>query len=201
MKKTRWIDALPEFAWVCLVLAGIVGAVRYNHDPGPMAAQVAPDLAAVAAAEDGLKIVVAIHPKCFCSHATADELAQIIRDHQGTDVSIDALIYRTPEKTPSWTQTELLESIEKLPGVNLVDDVDGRRAESMGLWTSGSLVVIRDQQVQFCGGITPQRGHRGPNSGTEAVEQALRGMVPSVRRTSAYGCPVVSRSKTKRGPS
>jgi hypothetical protein len=130
-----------------------------------------------------------VHPQCACTSATLAELARVVARAPGeTRVYVLAVIPKAPADS-DWQHSSLLARAREIPGVQVVNDIDGVEARRFGGQTSGyTSVYSADGQLLFCGGITASRGHEGDNPGEDAVIQAVSGQHPGLRQTPVFGC-------------
>ena len=83
-----------------------------------------------------------------------------------------------------------------MPGVAVMDDVDGKLAKLFGAETSGYVVIYNPQgKLLFNGGITGSRGHAGDNAGLSAAVGWLTDNNSHLRCTSVYGCSLFGDAK------
>jgi hypothetical protein len=129
------------------------------------------------------------HPKCPCTRASIGELEQIMTDCRD-QVDAYALFVKPAEiEIADWEKTDLWRSAQRIPGVTLISDADGTEAERFQAATSGYVVLYDHQgQLQFRGGITGSRGHRGENVGRSSIVALLTEGSAVVDQTKVYGC-------------
>ena len=179
-------------AWIVAVGAGVLVLADYSNRPGNISpAPVSwPDSSSFQPTEATTAVVVSIHPRCPCSRATLQELAELL-GRADTRATILALFYKPVDEPDTWTHTDLWEAAGSIPGVVRVVDADGREAHRFGIQTSGeTLVYARDRRLAFAGGITAGRGHLGENAGADAVAAILAGREPEIRHSAVYGCAI-----------
>lgn len=138
----------------------------------------------------GYTIVLAVHPHCPCTRATAGELSRLL-SHLGGRAWIYVLALCPREKEPSWAKTSLVQSFEELPGVRVFMDRDGREIGFFGQQVSGDLRLYdREGILKFSGGITPGRGHEGGNFGWNAVISQVVREESIGSQGPVFGCPL-----------
>jgi len=136
-------------------------------------------------------LIFALHPRCPCSRATVGELAAIMT-HAGDRLRAYALVILPAGMPEGWERTDLWDSAERIPGVKVLVDPEGREAALFGTLTSGSVALFDvNGRLIFSGGITAARGHAGDNAGRAAVIALAQGEKPQVSRTDVYGCPLL----------
>lgn len=190
-----WYARGLVFAWTVLVLGGMVALARYASRPGMTAAAATLTSPANWPGNSALnrplhwKLVVALHPGCPCSRATVTELSKILAATRGT-IDVDVLVWR-PEAGASPDDRWIRGELAGVPGVTLVDDLDGAEAKRFGAEVSGHVTLFDPAgQRRFVGGITSTRGHEGDNDGEETIIELVRGEVsPDARAaTPVFGC-------------
>ncbi|MCW5893331.1 MAG: RedB protein [bacterium] len=104
-------------------------------------------------------LVLLAHPGCPCTRTTLDELEDLLaRLPRPPHAFVVALAAATPPD--GWTSDALRARAATIPGVTVVQDVDGAEARRFGAQTSGQVLVYDAAgALRFCGGLTPARGH------------------------------------------
>jgi hypothetical protein len=74
--------AIVVTAWLALVVALIAATERRDAAPGAMGEQPRrwPAATRLALADDGLTLVLLLHPQCPCSVASVEELERLLAD-------------------------------------------------------------------------------------------------------------------------
>lgn len=132
----------------------------------------------ISRAVDRRLLLVFLHPRCPCSHATVSELERVLRmpdkhADRGPDVAIVACMPRSTGE--SWTRTPLIQRAAQLPRASVYLDGGGVEAARFAATTSGQVVLIgASGQRLYAGGVTKSRGHVGGNAGADAVARLLR---------------------------
>lgn len=188
-----WLPA-ALCVWFAAVLVGWVVLSAHSLTPGAIVAP--PSLSEtnlpIPQTLDGDRylLVMAIHPKCPCTHASANELARLMTrfyDRLGCVV----LVYRPVEEKDEWTDTRLVRNLHTEPNTHLIIDADGKQADRLGMTTSGSVVLyMPDGEPCYWGGITAARGHEGDNLGSDAVAAILDGREPDTISQPVFGCRI-----------
>lgn len=177
--------------WIVACAAGFYSLLTYSQTPGP-------DLVPTALHEPLMEgprtrdflLVVAIHPRCYCSQATAIELQRLI-EKTNDKVECRVLCYQPTATGSEFANTSLIEQLAQLPNTTMVTDADGLTAALLGMHTSGAIALFdAEGHPLFCGGITPGRGHEGPSAGANAIVALASGDRPTTTRTRVYGCPL-----------
>ncbi|HYE60742.1 MAG TPA: hypothetical protein VD997_01995 [Phycisphaerales bacterium] len=193
--------AILTAIWLVGLIGGTLTLAAYEQTPSSaFVASYGPDrISQVAQAalhqklnKDGPTLIMFAHPFCPCTRASVAELHKLCSRNPGAAAHV--LFFR-PEKSEKleWGDSALHEAARKIPGATLGEDRDGRIAASLGVSTSGTVLVLSSAgQVLFVGGITSGRGHQGDNAGADAVEAALRSQAPFVNPMPAYGCSLIT---------
>jgi hypothetical protein len=96
-----------------------------------------------------------------------------------------------PGSNDPTVHSDLPEKVARLPGVEIVRDVEAQELRRFSFLTSGETRLFSSTgQLVFHGGITASRGHVGDNLGADTVKQLVRGEVLSEqpRTTPVFGC-------------
>ncbi len=139
--------------------------------------------------DDRWTVVLAAHPRCPCTRASADELAGVLA---GASEAHELMVlgYR-PADDAAFAQTGVVRRLGALDHARVIDDVDGLIAERFGALTSGHVCVFDPSgRLRFSGGITPWRAHNGPNTGAAALSALLSGRRPAAEQAPVFGCPL-----------
>lgn len=186
-----WVPALGAI-WLTLAAAGLWALWRYDNSPGEAAhaPEHWPASATLARAADRPTIVMLAHPRCTCTRASLQELAEAIA--RADTLPRTYVLFMAPERfEDGWERTDLWHQAAALPGVTVVADHDGREAQHFGAATSGqTLLYDEGGHLLFSGGITGARAHAGDNLGRQSLV-ALLNREPALRSgTSVFGCPL-----------
>jgi hypothetical protein len=102
------------------------------------------------------------------------------------------ILFVVPEGLANgWEQGELWQQAQRIPGIQMAPDRDGKEAERFGSKTSGQVMLFAaDGRSIFRGGITAGRGHVGANAGRSAIESIVLGAQQVVDSTMVFGCPL-----------
>ncbi|MCC5822771.1 MAG: hypothetical protein LAT64_05415 [Phycisphaerales bacterium] len=140
-------------------------------------------------AEHAWAVVLAAHPRCPCTRATAAELITALAGASEA-YELIVLAYR-PSGDAAFADTGVIRRLGSLPHARVVDDPDGRVAAGFGALTSGHAALYDPAgRLRFSGGLTPSRAHIGPNTGAGAVRSLLRGGGAPAAHAPVYGCPL-----------
>ena len=193
-------------AWCGLVAAGFSTLMNYAATPGEQAPvdRDWPEKSHVERLRGGYNLVMALHPRCPCSHASVVELERILMDAP-TNVRVHVLAFQPSSTTEDdgWPESELLRRVRRISGVYLYHDNDAGEAERFGARTSGQVALYGPRgELLFHGGITSSRGHEGETLAHQALRSLLRGKASPRSTTPVFGCPLraplVSRCNNER---
>jgi len=186
----RILAASVGLLWLGGVLAGTFVMGRYANSPGQPAAPPLswPGASRVSRVQDRQTLVMFVHPHCPCSRASVGELALLMAHAQGR-VDAHVLFLQPAQMESSWVQSDTWREAERIPGVTVHGDLNGREARLFRAETSGDTVLYDTKGgLVFHGGITVSRGHSGDNPGRDALQAMLLGMPASRTNTPVFGC-------------
>jgi hypothetical protein len=133
-------------------------------------------------------LLLVTHPQCPCSRATVDELSDLM-GQVGARATVHVLMYKPREFPAGWERTDLWTSAARIPGVSVRTDEDGEEAARFGAATSGqALLYDAEGLLQFSGGITMVRGHRGKSAGYERIVALANGRPADAATSPVFGC-------------
>lgn len=187
-----WIVLAGAVAWGLTVAGGFLAIHAYEATPGPRCQAVPhwPEGSRLALAGDRPTLVMAAHPHCPCTRASAAELARVLVRCEGC-ASVYVLIFTPRRADSTWDGSGCTPLFAALPGVQLIEDLDGAEARRFGARTSGQVALFApDGRLLFRGGITGARGREGDNRGREAVISLLSGNPCRTREFAVFGCPI-----------
>ncbi|MBI3410177.1 MAG: RedB protein [Planctomycetes bacterium] len=189
--------------WLAIVAAGSFHLMSYETTSGdggipegrwPSESSVVPD-------PERANLVLALHPYCYCSRATLDELEQLMAKGR-SDVAVHVLFIRPEEFAEGWEQTDLWRRAARIPGVKLYSDERGLLAKEFGARTSGhALLYDADGGLLFSGGMTDARGIAGSGLGRRALEECLGGEHVEDRETAERASTTHARGSSPKGTS
>jgi hypothetical protein len=180
--------------WLALLGVGMGAILRYEFTAG--AAGQAPaqwPVASVVHREPGqATLIMFAHPKCPCTRASVEELAELLAENSGP-LTAHVLFLKAVNTGDDWTQTSLWRTAAAIPGVKVSLDERGAEAARFGSETSGDVVLYNAAgRLAFHGGITAARGHFGANAGRNAVSTLLAGTPAPQTRTPVFGCSLLN---------
>ncbi len=173
--------------WILCASAGVGSMLVYSLTPGshPVVRKIPTD-SEIQISKSRPNLLVFLHPKCSCSHATLSELRGLLPDLGETSVTI---IFNNPNKELSWISGDLFQETKKLPNVKIFVDDGSLETLRFGVKTSGHVVLMNETgKAVFSGGITPMRGHGGENIGTNFIRSWIKGRGPASSITDIFGC-------------
>lgn len=131
-----------------------------------------------------------VHPACPCTRAAAEELARVVMT-VGPRVRCQAIVI-SDVAHPEWEHASAVDFIRQIPSVTVVPDPDRAITRTFGVRTSGQALLYRsDGGLLFSGGITPGRGHAGPNLGEANLLQAIEAETATVTSGPVFGCAML----------
>ncbi len=177
-------------AWVVALFFADRTLLRYDYEAGADAIAPAkwPADTKLTRGSGVPTIVVFAHPKCPCTRATIEELAQLMAQiHERATATV---VFVRPEGLPAdWEKTDLWRGAARIPGVAVVSDPSGVEAARFGAQASGQTMAYDGQgMLRFSGGITVFRGHAGDNDGQSAIASLVMTGNATRDHTSVFGC-------------
>jgi hypothetical protein len=177
-------------AWLVVVLAGFVLLFRYASAPGTAAASSVgwPTQTSLQPAADRSTLVFFAHPHCACTRASLHELHRL--QSRVRHPPLTYVVFQLPKGvSDDWRHTDLWDSAQRIPGVRVIADEDGRESARFAVRTSGTaLLYDRDRHLMFSGGLTESRGHEGDSFGQARLIALLEGGVPDRNDSPVFGC-------------
>lgn len=195
-KKIILTTAILSLAWSGAIAFGLRILVTYERTPGAAGAvpQTWPAQSKIQRALDRPTLLLLAHPRCPCTRASVDELAQVLARTQGKVRAY--LLFMQPAGSPGWEDTVLRRSAAAIPGVTVLSDKEGAETRLFGAETSGHTLLFDAQgKLIFSGGITASRGHGGDNTGESAVVSLINGGSGSRSATLVFGCSLQGRDQ------
>lgn len=198
-----WIAGIA--LWLGLTTWGLAMLNRYSFQPGTSgkpAARDWPAHAAIPLPPDAFTLVVALHPECPCSLATAEEVDTILA-RTSERLQVIALFVGARSDHTSIESSRLWRRMQRIPGVVLRHDHDGEEARAFDFRTSGETRLYTAKgTLEFRGGITAARGHPGDNPGRATILAAVNERMESspVTFSPVFGCSLFARTEQKSDP-
>jgi hypothetical protein len=179
--------------WLLAVIGGLY--VLWSHERGAGVSAAAPVTwpadSPLARTPGRATLVMLAHPRCPCSRASLEALNGIVARVRGR-LTTHVLFFKPSEIAEAWERTDLWHTAERLPGVLVRTDEDGREARRFGAATSGQVLLYdAEGRLRFSGGITPSRGHVGDSAGVEAVLALVGGGTARTEATPVFGCSLL----------
>jgi len=177
--------------WIAAIGLGFTFLLNYSVEPGTPA--LAPDEwpreSRIPAPRGQYQLVMTLHPQCPCSRASVTELNNLLALLRNDNVKAYVLVVKPAEFPDEWTRTESVKNAERIPGINVVLDVDGVEAGRLGAATSGQVYLYSPKgQLLFAGGITPDRGHVGDSPGRERIVSLVKTGKADAKDSLVFGC-------------
>ena len=193
MRRPRTIRA-AVFVWTCVIASGSLYGLFHETTPGITvpASPRWPHGTACRLSKSKPTLVMFLHPRCPCSHASLAEL-QFVLNRCARRVAAQAVFFRPQASTDEWVKTRLWEEAGQIPGLTRRIDPDGAERSRFGASLSGEVFVYHpDGGLAFRGGITASRGHAGENLGSLGLVAFLSRQAPLRPTTPVFGCELTS---------
>ncbi|HEX4666210.1 MAG TPA: hypothetical protein VH207_06380 [Chthoniobacterales bacterium] len=187
-KKIIVFTVLLALAWSGAIAFGLRTLLAYEATPGAVGllAQTWPKKSSIRRTPGQPTLVMLAHPRCPCTSASIDELAELLAHTHGKVNSY--VLFLKPEER-DWAETSLQRAAAAIPGVTVLSDPDGAEAKLFGAQTSGhTLLFDANGHLVFSGGITGSRGHAGANAGENALVALLNDQPAERSATLVFGC-------------
>lgn len=150
-----------------------------------------PKFARLARAEQVPTLIVFLHPHCYNSTATMDELQKVLPALKGR-VQVYLTIYAPEQMGDAWIKRGVWRQALKMPNVNLYLDKNGEDSELFGAQSSGEAFLYDTSgELVFHGGLTKSWALAGENKGMDAMVARVMNLDT---RTVAYETPVLGRN-------
>ena len=184
----RWC-AIAVSVWGLLLACGTGYLAAHGARAGEAGATPVAWPEGIERSGDAWTVLLAAHPRCPCTRASAEELIGALAG-AGEAYELIVLAYR-PSGDDAFADTGVIRRLGGLAHARVEDDPDGTIAAGFGALTSGHAAVYDPGgRLRFSGGLTPSRAHVGPNTGAGAVRSLLRGGEAPAARAPVYGCPL-----------
>jgi hypothetical protein len=187
-RRLAW--AFGGCVWLALVIAGLAVLMSYDNRPGGAAHAPLqwPHRSRLQRDPSKQTLIMLAHPKCDCTRASLVELAELLGQANGRPKTF--VVFIKPKGVPGdWQRTSLWATAERVPGVTVITDENGREAARFGIETSGQ-TLLYDQAgtLRFSGGITGARGKTGNNVGRQSLVSWLNRGAARQDSTPVFGC-------------
>lgn len=169
-RRDIWLGVLVA-VWLVAVALGLWYLLNYVNRAGDRATVPVewPELENFEHNRSRWTLVLFAHPQCPCTSATMDELGKVMA-RCGNQIDARVLCIQPSGKSSDWVHSNVWRSAERIPGVSVSVDKLGWKAAEFGAKTSGHVILYDPRgKLQFEGGITSARGHRGDNPGGNQV--------------------------------
>lgn len=135
-------------------------------------------------------LLVFAHPRCPCTAATLDQLAEIAAKTAG-GCAIRVVFFAPESGDVAWTGTASVQQARAIPGARVLVDENGREATLFHAATSGKTLLYNSAgELLFDGGITGSRGSSADNPGTRALLALLNDGRAQESEHPIFGCPI-----------
>ena len=185
-------------SWIAVLVIGTTISATYESKPGdqgsaPAFAVSKQDVEEANLSKTKFHILMFVHPKCPCSGSSMSELCNLMENFP--DLKATVFFYKPATAKSGWEQTELWKKASSVKNITLKTDIDGQKAKSYNVVTSGEVLLYNaNERLVFSGGITGARGHVGENEGEDALEKILnREYSTATKKFSApvFGCRIL----------
>ncbi|MBL8843735.1 MAG: RedB protein [Planctomycetes bacterium] len=186
--------ALLALGWVAAVSGAFAALAIYKATPGVLAPAPLdwPEASSIARLPGRAQLLCFVLPHCPCAEATLAELSRLL-SARPAQAEVHVVIALPPGVDPSWRETAIVAAASELPGAHLTFDVDLVESARFGATTSGQVLVYDGAgRLAFRGGVTPSRGHRGENAGSDAVAALVRGEAAQHSVWPVFGCELAT---------
>lgn len=186
-------------AWLGMVASGFTTLQSFELTPGPLAASACrwPHASRILLDAKRPTLVVFLHPRCPCTRATLDELAEIVRATRGR-LSIHVLFIRPARFPDDWARTGQWARARAMDGVRVHVDVGGVEAARLGAETSGEVFLYGPgEDLLFRGGITWSRGAAGESVGRNLIISFATLGTAESHNTPVYGCALFGKGSDR----
>ncbi len=178
--------------WVIALVIGFISMTNYELTPGEPATppetwpKAATDIVSPKSGQPTL--VVFAHPKCPCTRATISEFERLMAANQNR-LKAHVIFCKPADVPENWTQTDLWNHAQAVPGTTVTADDGGKLAELFQAKTSGTALLYDEkEQLIFRGGLTSSRGHEGDNIGSATITALLNGHRARHKTSPVFGC-------------
>ncbi|BBM82387.1 hypothetical protein [Candidatus Uabimicrobium amorphum] len=147
-------------------------------------------------------LLVFLHPRCPCSHATIGAL-EIIISRTANPCEVVVVFYAPKDEKKHWYQTRLFQKAQKISlllqhkkskiQLRTYVDREAQQSKKFGATISGTVLLYdAADALRFHGGITLSRGHfdSGDNFGVEAIVNILNKKSNKITQTPVFGCSI-----------
>src|ERR1043166_7465345 len=174
-KPARLALLCAGICWATFMAVGLHVLSRYASTPAQPAdvSRRWPSQTSIPRSFDRATLLMFVHPKCPCTRASLGELDLLMtRCHDR--VSTIMIVVEPVDAPPDWSQSDLVTSAARIPGLAVVQDAGGIEAARFHVSTSGQTILYdAGGNLLFHGGITSARGHAGDNDGRAAIVSLL----------------------------
>ncbi len=186
-KGLIWLVAAA--IWAVALAAGFGALAAYQNSPGPASLRSSawPGGTSLPLSKGVPTIVMVVHPLCPCTRASMFELSKLMADVRGR-LSGYVIVVGSKVTGPAG-ESAAFHRAETIPGIRPIADDQGTYSRRFGAATSGQVYLYDETgRLQFSGGVTPARGHIGPNHGTAAITSFIESRHLTRVSTKVFGC-------------
>src|SRR4051812_19803066 len=191
--RQKSVLIFAALVWVAAVGVGFTFLLDYSVEPGApaLAPQQWPHESAIPAPRNHHLLVMTMHPHCPCTRASVAELNNLMALLRRDNVKAYVLAVKPADFPDDWVDTESYRTARRIPGVELLVDVDGVESARFGARTSGQVLVFGPAgALMFAGGLTPDRGHQGDSAGRHRILSLVKTGTADAKNSLVFGCPL-----------
>ncbi len=188
-RATRFVLPVCGVVWLISLAVGLAMIIDFDARPGELTETTSqwPDGTKLVLDSRGKTLVMFVHPACPCSLASLNELDRLVRSSLVPSTLYVVFVGPRIEGGPL---PRLVARAGEIANATLRFDPTGEEANRFDGRTSGTLFVFSATgELAYCGGVTPGRGHIGPNSAWDAAAAAIAGPA-SADSMPVFGCPL-----------
>lgn len=189
MLNKKGITAFLCF-WFLTIFTAFASLISYSDRPGSSGSPEStwPENSKISLEKEKSTIVIALHAGCPCSKATLSEYEKV-SSRVNDSVTTYALLFVPRNHVELWESNPFKERLERIPGVNIIQDTDGELAHAFGIETSGHVLLYApDGNLKFSGGITDGRAHEGTSYSETYLENLIDQKENKRRDFHVFGC-------------
>jgi hypothetical protein len=177
--------------WLAVVGAGMSRLMHYESTAGAgsNAPEHWPTDSRLARRNGESILLMFVHPKCPCSRASLDQLADLLRALPQR-VQARVVFCRPAGFSDAENKTNLWDQAKSIPDVVVVCG-EPEEATRFGVFTSGQVLFYDERGIlRFRGGITRARGVGGAGESSNALFSAVLHQSDAVAEAPVFGCPL-----------
>jgi hypothetical protein len=190
MKPPKLLLASCCAGWLGLVIAGFLRLWGISIEPGPVSSFPVnwPTSSKLTRSYHRGTLIAFLHCRCSCSIATLAELEALTTEHA---IPEEIRLVFEPAGLGDVKSSRLWQQAGRIPGAVCFIDGDGSEMRLFGARTSGQMLEFDPHgRLRFSGGLTPARGQRGKNTGSEVLLTLDDSRMQPRMTSHVFGCPL-----------